>query len=162
MARNYARKKAAFTGVPDMQLITPSKWLADLVKQSYLREYPVEVVYNTIDKAIFKPTPSNFREKYGLTDKTIVLGVANLWEERKGLKDFYALAKMLDSSYAIVLVGLNEKQIRELTKNIPGLTLKESEQACLSVPSAGTGKDAAENRPHTNGYRGSTECTSRV
>ena len=57
-----------------------------------------------------------------------MLGVANLWEERKGLKDFYALAKMLDSSYAIVLVGLNEKQIRELTKNIPGLTLKESEQ----------------------------------
>lgn len=128
VARNYARKKAAFTGVPDMQLITPSKWLADLVKQSYLREYPVEVVYNTIDKAIFKPTPSNFREKYGLTDKTIVLGVANLWEERKGLKDFYALAKMLDSSYAIVLVGLNEKQIRELTKNIPGLTLRESGQ----------------------------------
>ena len=35
---------------------------------------------------------------------------------------------MLDSSYAIVLVGLNEKQIRELTKNIPGLTLKESGQ----------------------------------
>ena len=128
VARNYARKKAAFTGVPDMQLITPSKWLADLVKQSYLREYPVEVVYNTIDKTIFKPTPSNFREKYGLTDKTIVLGVANLWEERKGLKDFYALAKMLDSSYAIVLVGLNEKQIRELTKNIPGLTLRESGQ----------------------------------
>ncbi len=57
-------QRAAFTGVPDMQLITPSKWLVDLVKQSYLREYPVEVVYNTIDKTIFAD-PSNFREKYG-------------------------------------------------------------------------------------------------
>lgn len=136
VARNYARKKAAFTGVPDMQLITPSKWLADLVKQSYLREYPVEVVYNTIDKTIFKPTPSNFREKYGLTDKTIVLGVANLWEERKGLKDFYALANMLDSSYAIVLVGLNEKQIRELPNNIQGIKRTNSPRELAAIYTA--------------------------
>lgn len=136
VARNYARKKAAFTGVPDMQLITPSKWLADLVRQSYLREYPVEVVYNTIDKTIFKPTPSNFREKYGLTDKTIVLGVANLWEERKGLKDFYALAKMLDSSYAIVLVGLNEKQIRELPNNIQGIKRTNSPRELAAIYTA--------------------------
>ena len=79
-----------------MTLITPSKWLADLTRQSFLKEYPVEVHYNTIDTSIFKPTPSDFRERYGLQDKIIVLGVANVWEDRKGLFDFYKLAQMLD------------------------------------------------------------------
>ena len=67
-----------------MTLITPSKWLADLVKESFLKEYPVEVVYNEIDTNVFKPTPSNFRKKYCLTDKKVVLGVASVWDERKG------------------------------------------------------------------------------
>ena len=79
---NYARKRAAFTGVEHMTLITPSKWLADLVKQSFLKDYPVEVRYNTIDTTVFKPTPSDFRERYGLTDKKIVLGVASVWDDR--------------------------------------------------------------------------------
>ena len=116
--RNFARKCAAFTGVANLTLITPSKWLADLVKQSFLKEYPVEVHYNTIDTTIFKPTPSDFRERYGLQDKIIVLGVANVWEVRKGLFDFYKLAEMLDDRYAIVLVGLSEKQTENLPKNI--------------------------------------------
>ena len=59
---NFDRKKKAFCGVKNMTLITPSKWLADLVKQSFLKEYPVEVRYNTIDTNVFKPTSGNFRE----------------------------------------------------------------------------------------------------
>ena len=63
---NFNKKKALFTGIYDMTLITPSKWLANLVKDSFLREYPVEVVYNTIDVGVFKPTPSDFRKKHGI------------------------------------------------------------------------------------------------
>lgn len=76
--RNYDDKRRIFTGVKDMTIITPSKWLAGLVKQSFLREYPVEVRHNTIDTEIFRPTPSNFREKYNLMGKIIVLGVASI------------------------------------------------------------------------------------
>lgn len=111
---NYVRKKSAFTGVKKMTIITPSKWLADLVKQSFLSEYPVEVHYNKIDTSIFKPTPSDFRERYGLEGKKIILGVASVWTERKGLGDFIELAKMLDDRYAIVLVGLSKEQIAEV------------------------------------------------
>ena len=120
--KNYDRKRAAFTGVKNMTLITPSKWLADLVKQSYLKEYPVEVHYNTIDTNVFKPTPSDFREKYGLQNRIIVLGVANVWEERKGLNDFYKLAGMLDvNKYKIVLIGLSKKQMKEIPSQILGI-----------------------------------------
>ena len=119
--RNFARKRRAFTGVQNMTIITPCRWLADLVKQSFLKAYPVEVHYNTIDKEIFQPTPSDFRERYGLEGKRIVLGVSSVWDKTKGLNDFLKLAQMLDGRYAMVLVGLPEKLIRSFPKLLPGL-----------------------------------------
>ena len=136
VSKNFERKRKAFTGVKNMTLITPSKWLADLTRQSFLKEYPVEVHYNTIDTSIFKPTPSDFRERYGLQDKVIVLGVANVWEDRKGLFDFYKLAQMLDEKYVIVLVGLSEKQIKELPKNIKGIQRTNSPQELAAIYTA--------------------------
>lgn len=119
--KNFDRKKNAFTGVKDMTLITPSQWLADLVKQSFLKKYPVKVLYNKIDTNVFKPTLSDFRERYELEDKKVILGVASVWNERKGLGDFIRLAHMLDDSYAIVLVGITQKQMKSLSKEIKGL-----------------------------------------
>lgn len=118
---NLERKKRAFTGVKNMTLITPSKWLSSLVKQSFLKDYPVEVRYNEIDRSVFKPTESDFREKYCLTDKKIVLGVASNWNERKGLNDYIKLADIIGDEYKVVLVGLNKKQIKYLPKKILGI-----------------------------------------
>lgn len=119
---NFARKKAAFTGVANMTVITPSHWLADLVKQSFLGEYPVKVIHNGIDTSIFKPTESDIRVKYGLENKKIIIGVAQNWGESKGLGDFVKLSGMLDESYKIVLVGLTDKQVSELPEGILGIT----------------------------------------
>ena len=131
--RNYERKKLLFTGIPDLTLTVPSHWLESRVKQSFLGEYPVQVDYNKIDRTVFKPTPGDFREKYGLEKKTILLGVASVWEERKGLKDFLALSSMLDDRYRIVLIGLSEEQRKNLPQNILGLprtnSLEELAQA---------------------------------
>lgn len=110
---NYLRKKKAFTGVKDLTLITPSKWLADLTRESFLKEYPVEVVYNTVDTKVFKPTDSDFRKQYKLENKTVVLGVASTWTERKGIYDFIKLSKMLSNDYVIVLVGLTEESLKQ-------------------------------------------------
>lgn len=118
---NFLRKKAAFTGVKNMTIITPSKWLSGLVKQSFLKEYPVQVIHNGIDTDIFKPTPSNFREKYHLENKKTILGVASTWDRRKGFDDFIKLARMLDDSFRIVLVGLSAKQMKIIPKNIIGI-----------------------------------------
>ncbi len=120
--KNFERKKDAFTGVSNMTLITPSKWLANLTRQSFLKEYPVEVHYNTIDTGVFKPTEGTFRKDRSLENKKIVLGVASTWEARKGLDDFIKLQGLLDESYAIVLVGLAEKQIARLPEGILGIS----------------------------------------
>lgn len=116
--KNFDRKRKAFCGVKNMKLIVPSNWLKTLVKESFLNEYDVEVQYNTIDQSIFKPTQGDFRKKYHLENKKIVLGVASAWSERKGLHDFIELSKLLDNSFKIVLVGLTEKQIASIPNNI--------------------------------------------
>ena len=120
--RNWLKKKKLFTYVKNMTLVSPSRWLANEVKQSFLGEYPIKVVPNGIDLNVFKPTPSDFREKNGLVGKKIILGVASIWEERKGLNDFIELSKILDDNYKIVLVGLCENQVNDLPKKILAIT----------------------------------------
>ena len=120
-ARNFKRKKAAFCGVPGLTIVTPSEWLKGEVEKSFLSCYPVVVINNGVDLNVFKPTPSDFRERYGLTDKKIILGVASVWEKRKGFNDFLELAKLIDDDYRIVLVGLNDKQIKLLPQNVIGI-----------------------------------------
>ena len=106
----WALKKKWFTGVEHMTLITPSQWLADLVKQSFLKDYPVQVIHNGIDLSVFRPTDSHFRETHQISDSQFVLlGVAFDWGKRKGLDVFLELARRLPESYKIVLVGTNRE-----------------------------------------------------
>ncbi len=117
----YRLKKKWFTGVKNMTIVTPSEWLASLVKESYLKDYPVKVINNGIDLNVFKPTESDFRKKYALENEYIVLGVASPWGKRKGLDVFSELAERLDDRYRIVLVGLAKEQKEGLPPNIIGL-----------------------------------------
>jgi glycosyltransferase involved in cell wall biosynthesis len=118
---NYIRKKKAFTGVKNLEIITPSNWLKEKVEQSFLKEYKVTAINNGIDLEIFKPTDSNFKEKYNLQGKKIILGVASVWTKRKGFYDFIELSKILPEEYQIVLVSVSKKQKNILPKNILGL-----------------------------------------
>ncbi len=119
--KNFARKEKAFTKVPELTIVTPSNWLKELVGQSYLKEYPVRVIRNGIDREVFAPTEGRLRRKYQLQDKKVLLGVANIWEKRKGLEYFEALAQRLPEDYQIVLVGLSEQQQKKLSGKILGL-----------------------------------------
>lgn len=119
--KNYLRKKACFTDVDNLTIVSPSQWLKDLVGNSFLREYPVNVIANGVDIEVFKPTNGDFKSRYGLDGKTVILGVAGVWEERKGLNDFIRLAKILDDRYRIVLVGLSDAQLAELPENVIGI-----------------------------------------
>lgn len=131
--KNYEKKRALFTGIPNLTLTVPSHWLERRVKQSFLKEYPVKVIYNTVDREIFKPTQGDFRKKHHLEDYKIVLGVASVWEERKGLKDFIRLSRLLDERYRIVLIGLNDKQLAALPESILGLPRTDNVQQLVQA-----------------------------
>lgn len=115
----YHKKKKLFSNL-DMTIVTPSKWLANLLKESFLKYYDVKVINNGIDLNIFKPTNSNFRKQYNISKKkNILLGVSFDWGIRKGLDIFIELANILDyNKYQIVLVGTNDSIDRQLPSNI--------------------------------------------
>ncbi len=112
----YEKKKQTFSNL-DLTIVTPSQWLADLVKQSFFKEYPVKVINNGIDLAVFKPSASDFRKKNGITDEQfLILGVAIRWVPRKGVDVFLRLAERLDKNkFRIVLVGTDN----EIDKKLP-------------------------------------------
>lgn len=133
---NFEKKKELFIGLKNMTLVTPSQWLANLVKRSFLKEYPVKVINNGIDLNAFKPAPSDFRKKYDLENKFIILGVASPWTRRKGFEYFIELSKMRSDKEAIVLVGLSEKQIKDLPENITGITRTNSTKELAEIYTA--------------------------
>lgn len=118
---NFIRKKASFQGLDNLTIVTVSTWLESQVKQSFLKEYPVQTIYNGIDMDVFKPKDQTYsKNKLGLSASKIILGVANEWSDGKGLRIFLEVAKFLDDDYQIVLIGLREKQIKSLPGNILG------------------------------------------
>ena len=134
--KNYLHKKSLFTGIADLSLEVPSQWLAELVRESFLRDYPIRVVPNRVDTEVFHPTESDFRQRMGLENSFLVLGVANVWEPRKGLADFLHLSTLLPDCCRIVLVGLPEKQIKKLPAGVLGLPRTPDSRALAQVYTA--------------------------
>lgn len=110
--QNYILKKTSFTGVKNLTIVTPSNWLADIVRQSFLKDYPITVIPNGIDLNVFKP----YSIDATANNKKIILGVANVWDSRKGLDYFLKLIELLDSSYQVALIGVSKKQHKILQK----------------------------------------------
>lgn len=133
---NFKMKKSIFNGVKNLTIVTPSKWLAALLSESFLSEYPIVVINNGIDLNIFKPSSSNFRQKYNLQNKFIILGVASVWDKRKGLKYFLELSNRIKSNEIIVLVGLTDKQRKQLPNNVIGLTRTTNTEELAEIYSA--------------------------
>ena len=131
-------KKKWFSGVKNMTIVTPSEWLARLVKKSYLKDYTVRVINNGIDLDVFKPRDSDFRDKQGIPrNKYIILGVAFDWGKRKGLDVFVKLAKILDEKkYQIVLVGTDCNVDKILTENIISIHRTQNQQELAEIYSA--------------------------
>ncbi len=131
----YRKKKTLFQNL-DLTIVTPSQWLADLVKKSFLRDYPIRVINNGIDLNVFRPAESEFRSKYSLENKKIVLGVSFGWDERKGLDVFIDLSKRLSDDYKIVLVGTNAKTDKLLPASILSIHRTQNQQELAEIYSA--------------------------
>lgn len=149
---NWKKKKELFTK-QKMTVVTPSKWLGGLVKQSFLKECNVHVINNGINLVDFKPTQSDIARRMDIESKKIVLGVSSTWVKSKGLDDFIQLSKILPSEYQIVLVGLSKKQIKELPPPIIGVERTDSIRELAELYTAATvfvNPTYEDNYPTTN------------
>ena len=112
-------RKEWFNKIWNLHIVTPSRWLADFVKKSFLNTKHVQVIYNGVDvRAFSSKSDFDIHANYGIAkDKKIVLGCAINWEPRKGLVYFKELASKLSSDYQVVLVGgISQSFMEQLNK----------------------------------------------
>ena len=122
-SKNYQAKKELFGELKNLTILVPSEWMKSLVLQSFMKNHPVVVVNNGINLDMFCYTfDESVLQKYDISrEKKVLLGVASVWDRRKGLEDFLELAKSISEEYQIVLVGLSKRQIRKLPSGIVGV-----------------------------------------
>lgn len=118
---NFQDKKKSFTSLPRsrMTIVPVSKWIKGEMQESFLKGFDFRVIHNGINTQIFDINDSKkSRSKYRLGDKFVILGVASIWSEEKGLFDFIRLAELLHPEEVIVLVGVKPEQKALLPSNI--------------------------------------------
>lgn len=120
--KNYNEKKRWFRLVENITLVPVSDWLAAEVRKSFLGDISIRVIHNGIDPNVFSYTESGVKKKLGIDGKMVILGVASIWDRRKGLSDFLELRKILPlEEYVIILIGLDKRQIKLLPEGIIGV-----------------------------------------
>ena len=120
---NFLVKKSLFEGFDNLVLVPVSDWLSGLLANSFLKDKRKVVIKNGIDLSVFKPTQPDemFCKKYQIPNRFKILGVANVWGQRKGLQDFISLSKKLLQDEVVVLVGLNKKQASYIKRNFENI-----------------------------------------
>ena len=136
----YERKRALIHDV-DLTIITPSEWLANEVRQSFMGRLPIKVIHNGIDLNVFKPINGiQIGNKYRFWESNnspfIILGCANVWDRRKGFEDFLQLSEMLPQGMEILLVGLNDAQIAGLPSRVHGIARTQNSRELAELYSA--------------------------
>lgn len=150
---SYRDKKRYFCNIKDLTLVTPSQWLSNLVRESFLKDYDVKVINNGIDLNSFRPTPSDFRKRFDIEDKFVILGVTSFWGYRKGLQYFVELSKKIKADETIILVGLSQDQQSKLPKNIIGISRTNSVKELAEIYSTAdvfVNPTLEDNFPTTN------------
>lgn len=129
-AKMWREKRALLTG-QRMLVCTPSEWLAERVRRSFLGgEYDVRVVPNGIDTALFRPRDSaHLRARHSLTDEKVVLAVAPyMMDARKGGRDVLRLAEsMKDERVKFILIGVDDLT-EEFSPNVIAMGRTENQQ----------------------------------
>lgn len=118
------KKLKIFESVRNLQIVAPSKWMANSASNSDLfKDFKIHDVPYGLDTSVFKKVSKTFsKEILGLpTDKKLILFVAESVEvNRKGLKVLLrSLALLDDKKLAIAVVGQGNFSIPKELKNTP-------------------------------------------
>ena len=119
--KNYRKKQELFTGLTNLTIVTPSDWLANQVKESFLREYNCVVVNNGIDIEVFCPQKKENKRPY-------VLNVLDGLDERKGFSDLVKISEAVSGKYDVVVIGVSEKEAVQVPASIKAVCRTNSQQ----------------------------------
>lgn len=113
--KNYILKKQLYDGLDNCTIATPSKWMENLARQSFLKKHKIVTVPNGIDTNVFKRIPADTLG-YGIDrTKPLILCIANVWNKRKGWDDVVELSNFVKKkNVQLLVVGVNDKQKKVL------------------------------------------------
>jgi len=130
--RMFWLKKKYFLMLRNVNFVTPSEWLANLVKKSFLGNNSISVINNGIDLEKFFPQKRNVL-KTKFQNKFLILGVSFDWSERKGLDDFIQLAHDLNDDYKIILVGIDSTMTKTLPPQIYTIEKTQNQEELAQI-----------------------------
>ena len=121
--QNYLEKKSLIKAVPRLTIVSGSEWLANIARKSYFKNRDILVIPDGIDTNIYSPKNDvdDLRKLYGLESKFVIMASGTTWLPYKGLNDFAKLREELSDEYAIVLVGMQQKDIDALPQGLIGI-----------------------------------------
>lgn len=115
--KNYTMKKNLFGANNNLTIIACSEWIANFVRQSFLRDKPIYVINNGVDLNVFKDSESLDTNKKSFH----VLAVSNVWNKDKGFDDILKLREIFSNEYEITIVGVTKQQLNSLPQGIVGI-----------------------------------------
>lgn len=113
---NYKHKRDLFSPL-NITFVTPSRWLAGLVQESFLKDKSCKIINNGIDTDIFKPCGAYIKHKLGIDGKKMILAMASNFTKRKGIDYLLQIPTMLSDDEVLVLVGVKPEQQKILPKD---------------------------------------------
>lgn len=121
--KNLADKKKWYEKLNTLAVIGVSDWITNEAKESILKSATyISRIYNWIDLETFKPYSVDIiKKENGFDSEFVILGVASIWGERKGIKRFIELSQNISNDTKIVLIGKikNNQELPENIINIP-------------------------------------------
>lgn len=122
----FNKKKQYMQNLEQLYIVTPSQWLANRVKESFLKNKFITVIPNGIETSdIFYPRDyKHLVLKHSLKDKKVILAIApDIMDERKGGKWVLEIAKRFTDDYCFIMIGVEDDLI-----NVPNnvITIKRT------------------------------------
>ena len=126
-AKNWKKKADLFANMPNVTLVPVSYWLSRYASESLLHSLKQQVIYNGIDTEVFKPYNKQESLVYGIDwNKFTIMVIATRWTQANGYHEVLQLSQLLPENCQIIMVGLDDDQIKTLPKNIIGFKKTEN------------------------------------
>lgn len=117
-ARILADRKKYLGSIEKLTVVGVSKWITDEARGTFLGEKDCITIHNGVDTEFFQPTESDLRERLGIGDKFVVLGIANKWLLPINAETLKTVVNSLGDDSVMVMIGCSEDDRDKLPKNV--------------------------------------------
>ena len=120
-AQVLSDKKKFFNNIKSLTVVGVSNWISSEAKKGIFKDKDVVTIHNGVDINIFRPTPSEMREKLGLKDEFVIQGAADKWLNPLNRQVFNYILSNITPDMKIVIFGCNKEQLKQLPESVIGI-----------------------------------------